>query len=233
MTPNSHARAAGDGQDITVEVCSSPGVTAHGELLRMDAKSVRLRFPRGRSPALCIARAVELRFWTRPDQPPVNAQARVSMRSDDERHREYAFAFLDPTTVGAHLLPGVIHSRRAFVRVRPAPGSPIEVALQGCASPARLIGLLIDISEGGMALQIRPDDEDAFAEAVQGTVEFRLPGTILLRMSVLIRGRRMVGTTVQLRLCFEADESTLFEEQRRAIGKYVLQRQLVRRAAAG
>jgi hypothetical protein len=233
MTPMSHAGAGGEGQDITVEVCSSPGVTSNGELLRVDGETVRLRFPRGEAPALCIARAVELRFWTRPDQPPVSAQARVSVRSDDERHREYAFSFRDPNAVRKHLLPSVIHSRRAFVRVRPAPGTPIQVALEGGAGSARLIGLLIDISEGGMALQIRPDDEDAFAEVVQGTVEFRLPETTALRMAVLIRGRRLVGTAVQLRLCFEADESKLFEEQRQAIWRYVLQRQLASRAVVG
>lgn len=233
MRANSHAGVPGDGQDIRVEVCSSPGVTARGELLRIDGENVRLRFPRGDAPALCIAKAVELRFWTRHEEPPVTAHARVSMRSDDERHREYAFSFLDPNTVRKHVLPSVIHSRRAFVRVRPAPGTPIQVALEGCASSARLVGLLIDISEGGMALQIRPEDEDAFAEVVQGTVEFRLPETMALRMTVLIRGRRLVGTAVQLRLCFEADESQLFEEQRRAIWRYVSLRQLVRRAAAG
>ncbi len=235
MARPSHAGDENASHTIEVEVLPTPGATARGTLQGIDPESVRVRFANAQAPALCIARGAELRFYSKPGQAPFSVRASTCFRSDGEGQREYGFSFPDRDTVRKHLMPYLFgaQNRRSFVRVRPALGSPIQVALEARANSSRLTGKLIDISEGGMAVQIRPDDEDAFVDVVRGAVEFRLPGETVQRMAVLIRQRRLVGTTVQFGLSFEADESRLFEEQRRAIWKYVFERQRARYANTG
>jgi len=221
--------AAGRASRIVVELLSRGNDPAEAELLRVDEKGAELGFAASRAPALCLTTAVELRFSDGRSGARIGVRARVRMRKDSEARRCYGVVFLDHRVVRDELLP-CLHGageRRAACRVRPSASAPIQVVLEASTGKGRLAGRLIDISEEGLALQVRPEDEDAFVHAVQATASFRLPGppATAVKLAVDIGERRLVGTVAQFALRFAPDRSPAFEEHRDAIYEYVLERQ--------
>ena len=177
---------------------------------------------------LCLTTAVELRFSDGENGTRIGVRARLRTRKEAGAARLYGLVFLDQRAVRDEILP-YLHGegeQRVAHRVRPPASAPIQVVLETTTRKGRLTGRVIDLSEGGMSIQVRPEDEDPFAHTTRATVSFRVPGApaTAVRLAVDICERRLVGTVAQFALRFVPECSPGFQEHREAILEYVADR---------
>ena len=218
----------GRASKIVVELLARTIDPARAELLRVDEKGAEIRFEAGSAPALCLTTAVELRFSDGESGTRIGVRARVRTRKEAGSGRRYGLAFLDQRAVREQILP-YLHGegqQRAAVRVRPPASAPIQVVLETTTGKGRLTGRVVDLSEGGLSIQVRPEDEDPFADTTRATASFRVPGApaTAVRLAVDNCERRLVGTVAQFALRFVPECSPGYQEHREAILEYVADR---------
>ena len=212
---------------IGVELLLEDDRVFPGEPISVDGSGAAASFPLDRSPALCLAHAVRLRFTCANERGSVVLAARTRQRREHDGRREYHFLFVDRQAVEKQLLPWLrpLLDRRGVVRVRPPAARSVEVRLDAPGLRRPVLGSLFDLSESGLAVQIACDCEEALAEVDRVRARFVLPGHPPAEVEVASRIvlRRLAGTRVQLGLAFLPEPSAHFQRHEQAIRRFVVE----------
>lgn len=157
--------------------------------------------------------------------------AKLVHRREEDDGRVLGVDFVDLRSVGGLLHPvlGRAMNRRAAFRVTPNPHhAPIHVTL---GAPPELdlpleIGTLIDISTGGLAIDVPPSFERALGSYDRLECLFQLPGVPeSLAVTVQVVHRTLKADHIRYGVRFAHAESPAFRHTHDAILGYVIRRQ--------
>jgi c-di-GMP-binding flagellar brake protein YcgR len=188
-----------------------------------------VRFPLATAPNIAIGEKVQLEFASQ-QQKILAVSAFVRFRREEETVRRYGLEFLERDIVEKQLPPALarLFNRRGAFRVRPDPGAPISVTLEGFLSQGsveRTTVDLVDLSVTGMAVTVGTEFEKAFAGNVDVRVSMELPGyPDDINLGAVIRYRKLLGDGVHYGIGFDPGRTANFARQRRAIMDYVVRR---------
>jgi c-di-GMP-binding flagellar brake protein YcgR len=198
-------------------------LTAGGAQLRV---SVEHQFP------AAVARSLTVWLCDRGSGIELPIEAKLVHRREEGANRVLGVSFLDLRTLGGLLHPmlGKIFNRRAALRVSP---SRLEgrIGITVVAPPSTSLpqeeGLLIDLSTGGLAMDVPLTFEEGLAGQDTVDVHFRLPATpgpLSTAARIVHRTLRNDGV-VRYGVQFLHTEEESFKSTRDAILGYVIRRQ--------
>lgn len=227
MTQFRFQRERATDREIRVEILLADDRAVPGELISADVAGASATFPAERSPALCLAQTVRLRFSCSTGRGDVVLAARTRTRCEHEGTREYHFLFRDKEAVERQLFPWLrpLLDRRGVVRVRPPSTRAVEVRLDAPSLCRPVVGVLADLSEAGLALLVTQESEEALSAVERVRARCVLPGRPPAEVDVEARIviRRLAGTRVQLGLAFLPDATPDFLRQEQTIRRFVIE----------
>jgi hypothetical protein len=212
-----------------VTLLSEGRTLAPGIVVDVTVDGAGVRFALATAPNIAIGEKVVLEFASQ-QQKILTVPALVRFRREEETVRRYGLEFLDRGVVEKELPPALarLFNRRGAFRVRPDPGKPIPVTLEGFVaqgSVERTTVDLIDLSVTGLAVTV----DHAFEKAFSGNVELRVSMDIPdygddINLGAVIHYRKLLDEGVHYGIGFDPDRTSNFAKQRRAIMDYVVRR---------
>ncbi|MEZ4237806.1 MAG: PilZ domain-containing protein [Myxococcota bacterium] len=226
-----HARRTGDGE-VTIWLSATDG-DWRGQVAPLDLTSRGARLRQDPADPVPVPVGGEVTLWLCDGQTgvelPIAAQL-VSRREEGDA-RILGVDFTDLRSVGGLLHPvlGRVMNRRTAFRVTPqADRPPIGVTLAAAPEldlPLEM-GVLVDISTGGMAVDVPLAFEAGLGGYDRLETLFRLPGLDgSLSVSGRIVHRTLRGDRVRYGVQFTMAESPTFQDTHDAILNYVIRRQ--------
>jgi hypothetical protein len=216
---------------VLVELHVAAASAIEARLLSISVEGAKIRIHSKHAPNLALSKTVRLRFSSPGLERPLEVEAKLHSRHDEDSLRDYGFWFIEPCEIEERLLPCIhkLFERRRFARVQPDPSHCIVVMLYDSATERRVSGQLLEISSGGMAVRIQVEDECQLTNAVGVRAAFTLPTGIPLRIDrrVILRNRTLFGQAVHLGIEFD-DALNSNNAWRGAILEYINARQRVR-----
>lgn len=143
-------------------------------------------------PPLQLGERVRIRLSTRGGPRPIELDALVASRSDEQRVRRYGLQFLERSALEEGLSRRMfqLFNRRGQVRIR-MNGTPAAVRSEGPGEPTTHAAVLHDLSVRGLGLQVPVEAEADLRGVRRLTVRFRLEeGGRPLQVVAAIRNRR-------------------------------------------
>ena len=186
-----------------------------------------LAFSESGGPALAVGEKTEISFTSVRLNKPLVVSARVRHRADRDDFRHYGFQFIERQQLESRLSPELfrLFNRRASYRVKPSPGSPVQVTLQGPAG-VQATGELVDISAAGMGLRVPLEVEATLTATTHIIVSFSLPDCPHpLSLEAIIRDRHLAGVEIHYGIEFDLEQSKQAKRQEDAIMNFVMKRQ--------
>jgi len=216
---------------VLVELKLAAASAIEARLSSISLEGARIRIRSTQAPNLALGKTVQLRFCSPGLERPVEVEARLHSRHDEDSLRDYGVWFIDSREIEEQLLPCLhkLFERRRFARVQPDPSHSIVVALHDPATECSVSGQLLEISTGGMAVRIRAEDESQLTNAVTIRAALTLPTGIPLQIDRrgILRNRTLFGQSVQLGIEFD-EMLNSNDAWRAAILEYVNERRRVR-----
>lgn len=210
---------------MIVTVTAPDGTTAEGEVQDLSANGTGAIFANGEAPGLVAGDVVELAFDAFLLMEPVVALAIVRGRREREEHTRLSFEFTDPNTVLAQV-PYVMQrefNRRANPRVPVE--KDVEISFTSLGHPSGATGTLIDLSKGGLGMQVTEDVGSKLA--IGHRLEMRCTlgdRQVKLQLTATARNLRSASGHIFCGVQFERLDSEDSEAQWDAIEAYVGER---------
>ncbi len=225
MDRREHYRVeVGRGSAFEVGYLTWRGSTFSGRLVDLSEGGVGLRllsWPSVLHPS--VGEVAALSFPSLVLNRPLMASAFVRHREEAGGNYRYGLQFTDRRQLDGRLWP-VFHrlfNRRRSVRVAPDPGLPVEVSAQG----VRLQVAVIDISQRGVGIRIRADEEPALAGSDHLEIVVALPeGRDHVHLDGIVRSRRLTGGEIDYGIEFDLGHSGDADRYQSAIGEYMTRR---------
>ena len=200
-----------------------------GEVVRADAESALLRFPSVGAPRYEIGEGVKLSLSSPGLADTIELRARVTSRGEAESRRTYGFALRSDGGAEremARALLDLIGRRGAYRATLDADESrEVRVLSQVRGEPREFLGVLLDVSTGGLRLVLKAGAERHLAGVDALELRFSLPGEFeLFTLAVSIRHRSECDGGIAYGVRFEPDQSPDFIEQQARISEFVLGR---------
>ena len=156
---------------------------------------------------------------------PIRTRAKVLSAVRDGDVARCSFEFVDSDGL-LRQVPYVLRrdfTRRMAPRVRP--GEHIRILIQPREARRRIEASLVDISVGGLAVEVPPPDAATILGWSSVRISFRLNGYAEpFRLIGEVRHCRESDLTCTVSLEFDAAESPEFETQQSSIGLFVVER---------
>lgn len=232
MERRTQYRVGGDGFDDTVQVYLSATTDGRG---RIEADLADLSVSGAQVRCIIEARVPthvggEMTLWVvdRPSRLEVALRGRVVHRREELSKRVFGLKFLDPRVAEGLLVPPLsrLFNKRAAFRV--VPEAPVEVTVvppRETRVPIE-VGLLVDLSSGGLGVDLAGSFEVAMTSHDRVEVLFRLPGLespVALPGRVRHRSLRPDGT-VRYGIMFNEPDTATYRSFDAILG-YVARRQ--------
>ncbi|MCP3914298.1 MAG: hypothetical protein GY711_01945 [bacterium] len=197
-------------KQLTVRVRDDQGRLFDGSLESTwhEAEEVRLAivFAPNPGPVLPLGMWVLLSFSGGPLEMPIEVEGEVTFRHQDDRTHGYHFRFADR----ARRRLGPLVEPRQAMRVPPAKGAPVEVALLRGPNELPLVGALKDLSVTGGSVILLESFESTLFLIDRLELELRLPGEFgAVRIVGLVRNRGLVGGSLVYGFSIASDGPTL------------------------
>lgn len=207
---------------MTVSLSTVDGVKVEGDVQDLSAYGCGAQFPLEGTPRLEPGTEVILAFHALLLPKPLEARARVRSQVDENQHRTVRFEFVDPDETLRHV-PYVL--LREFNR-RSDPRLPIdgvvEVNIQTGTESESWTARLADISTGGAALNMTPEQGETLSTETPLHIRFQLPGHPKnFYFVVLVCGLRAHTGAVECSVEFDENATPAFETQRAELEAYV------------
>jgi c-di-GMP-binding flagellar brake protein YcgR len=201
-----------------------------GRLHDVSAEGAGVVLPNLAGAPLAVGQNAELVLVGRTIVKPLRVSAIVSHHriegTGPEAVQRYGFDFTDKEGFDELLIAQDLHvlfNRRRARRIQPDPEEPIEVHLEdedrGKSESARVV----DLSTGGVGIQVTPKAGPRFAEGERVSVSLRLPGgseDLRLEGKVLHRSEATGGGT-RYGIEFDRVRTPRFAEQQALLARYV------------
>jgi c-di-GMP-binding flagellar brake protein YcgR len=207
---------------MTVSLNMPDGVTVEGDVLDLSAYGCGAHFPLEGSPRLEPGTEVNLAFRALLLPTPLQARARVRSLVDENQHRTVRLEFVDPDET-LRRVPYVL--LREFNR-RSDPRLPIEgvvqVNIQAGTDSESWTARLADISTGGAALNMTPEQGETMSTKTPLHIRFQLPDhPKSFYFVALVCGLREQTGAVECSVEFDENATPAFETQRKELEAYV------------
>ncbi len=213
--------------EVTLKAAQEPA-SHPGEIVDVSADGVGVRFAAKARPGLAVGSEVDLRFTSTQLKKPLEVQARVRRRHEEEGAVRYGLQFLGEEQTDRKLSP-ILHAlfnRRAAYRVEPDPELPVDVTITSVDGGTTAEGQVVNISAGGLQARLPFESDQAFARVDAVRLSLALPGSpnpcsLVGRISARI----LSGIVVKYGIAFDPERSENFERQTSAIFDYASKRQ--------
>jgi len=195
-----------NGPAVRMEVRTANGRRVQGVCVDASFLGAAVRFTLATDPALLVGQVGKV-VVSMLRMPDLTLRARVvTVDALPTGAKRYCFAFVDEEEVRQQLTPEWARwfSRRRYVRVRPAEelGASLRLTWPNGQTRARLL----DVSLGGVAIEIPLDQAHAIAVAREVCLLLAYPGSCgTMRLRAHVRGATNIGLNVRLGLEYVRD----------------------------
>ena len=219
-----HQHQFGQAKIIRASLVGESGKTS-GEVVDLNPKEGMVRIPIAQDPSFFIGESVSFEVDSKAGSGRTTAIVRS--RAELDGFRRFGLA-CEASTLGSQLSSDLIRHFEQLRQHRVQPQTAVRVEVKARGRDIRTTGQMRNVSASGIAVVIDAEAERAFARIVDVDLEFRLPGNnqaLVLCSAIRHRCQQEHGDGVCMGLTFDADKSSAFDVQQRAIADYILTRQ--------
>lgn len=196
-----------------------------GEVVDLGPKGGVVRIPIAQDPSFFIGESVNFKVDSKAGSGRTTAIVRS--RAELDGFRRFGLA-CEASTLGSQLSSSLIRHFEQLRQHRVQPQNAVRVDLKARGQDIRTTGQMRNVSTSGIAVVIDGQAERAFARIIDVDLKFRLPGSnqaLVLCSAIRHRCQQEDDDGVCLGLTFDADKSSAWDVQQRAIADYILTRQ--------
>lgn len=228
MNQRSHYRLDAGGTDhLHVAVLMDDAAPTKAQPLDVGPDGARLQFDTPGGPDYVMGQLVNLSFSSSRIGKTLLIEARAIRRTEDKKHRTYAFRFTNHHQFEGHSREAIYRllNRRSSFRVKPPDEEPIDITMRPEAGgPVR--ARLIDISATGLGARTSIEVEATLVATLRVTITLSLPThRDPVNVPGLIRSRALAGPHVRYGVTFHFGASDQAESKQNTIIDYVMRRQ--------
>jgi c-di-GMP-binding flagellar brake protein YcgR len=207
---------------MTVSLNTPDGVRVEGDVQDLSAYGCGALFPVDGTPDLETGAEVSIAFHALLLPKPLKAVARVCSQVDEGQQRTVRLEFVDPDET-LRRVPYVLlreFNRRSDVRL--PIDDVVEVSIQMGSETESWSARLADISTGGAALTMTPEQGATLSRETPLHIRFQLPGHPKnFYFVALVCGIRAQTGAVECSVEFDENATPAFETQRMEVESYV------------
>ena len=214
----------GQAKIVRASLVGESGTTS-GEVVDLNPKDGLVRIPIAQDPSFFIGESVS--FTVNAKAGSGGTTAIVRSRAELDGFRRFGLA-CEASTLGSQLSGDLLRHFEQLRQHRVQPQKAVRVDLKARGRDIRTTGQMRNVSASGIAVVIDAEVERTLARIVDVDLEFRLPGSnqaLVLCSAIRHRCQQEDDDGVCIGLTFDADKSSAFDVQQRAIADYILTRQ--------
>lgn len=207
---------------MTVSLHTPDGVSVEGYVQDLSARGCGAQFPLAETRRLVPGTEVGIAFHALLLPEPLQARAVIRSLSEESQCRTVRLEFVDPNET-LRRVPYVLlreFNRRSDPRL-PIEGM-VEVSIQSGTESESWTARLADISTGGVALIMTPEQGETLSGETPLHIRFQLPGHPKnFYFVALVCGMRAHTGAVECSVEFDENATPAFETQRAELETYV------------